>query len=356
MDPEIEDIARGPAAGRGVTPPPAPAPARQALAMAVDRRYLPWALHLARQIDRLETQRRFDIFILSTEDVGPDVARHAPAARFVQITDPALLARLPHWGRFSRETGLRHLLPEVLGRDYDRLVYCDVDIWMHRAGLSDLFDTPMQGHAIMAVPDLKGWKLRKAPDDDAYFAGVGVPPERYLNAGVLLMDVQACLAAGTPARLLGQLARAEKNARAFDQTTLNKVMNAEIGRLSPIWNFQLMPVSATLVARFDPVLVHFVARKKPWHLGCSRDYYPYQLQYRAFLRDIGSDLPIPDHPPRPVRPRGPRSAWAWARRTLWMLWARRRVGRILAGQIRTGGVGTGGVGMADVPRIAGLRG
>lgn len=193
-------------------------------------------------------------------------------------------------------TYLRFLLPELLP-DVDRIIYLDVDIIVHR-DLETLFDTPLGGLAIAAMPDwpmLVGsltWPTFFIPYDKerlrfaTYVRHVlGLDCEgttNYFNCGVMIFDLAVWRHDDVAGRTVKYLIE-HPNLYYMDQDALNYMMGGCYVRLDARWNafancsfpaIVNVLVRATRAGRRwealratwrrDPWIIHYAGANKPW--------------------------------------------------------------------------------------------
>ena len=167
----------------------------------------------------------------------------------------------------------RLFLPELFGGE-SRCLYLDSDLVITRP-LTDLYDTDMGGKCIAGVTDrlcLEEPQLRRLKDDWGIGAGY------YINAGVVLMNLEAMRASGGDREAL-ELAY-HKPFRYLDQDVLNQVFRGKVRLLPKAYNVfpddrkadlaflrRLLPEQEDLFpdqALTDPAIIQFIGRNKPW--------------------------------------------------------------------------------------------
>ncbi|MEM1211384.1 MAG: glycosyltransferase family 8 protein [Planctomycetota bacterium] len=214
------------------------------------------------------------------------------------LIEPDRFDHLAQVGHVSRATYLRFLLPELLA-DVERVVYLDADTLV-QADLSELYDYPLDGCCLAAVPDA-------ASADEGHFSRLRecLPGEplalgpRMFNAGVLLIDLSAWRAEAWGPQMLERLVRWGAGLAYTDQDALNAFMGS-VCRLLPL-HYNVMSLwrthrprnsdEADRVAAWmaDPegaeVVWHFAGRTKPWNPQSLRS--PFRGLYHRALRDSG---------------------------------------------------------------------
>ena len=139
------------------------------------------------------------------------------------------------------------LLPDV-----DRIIYMDCDVVVN-SSLKELFASDLGESPFAGVNDLNLRMVRKNPG--------------YVNAGMLVMDLKNIRKSGIEAKFLEYTRNNIDKISCGDQEIINEVCKGNIVLLDPRWNVQ----SSNFVNRSsytkNPRIIHFVARKKPWHVG-----------------------------------------------------------------------------------------
>ena len=202
--------------------------------------------------------------------------------RFVPV-EGALLEGLPT-GHYSRTIWARTLLPEVLA-DAERVLYLDADTIVIES-LVALWETQLGGAPLAAVANPLHPFMRDQPRLD-----LGIDDRRrYINSGVLLMDLELMREEGTVARMR-EYARAHSANPYPDQDAFNALFSDRHVSLHPRWNAQTpiwdlavarLPFSPDEVrdARTRPAIVHFTGPFKPWHFLCR---HPFRDRYFEHL-------------------------------------------------------------------------
>lgn len=213
--------------------------------------------------------------------------------------DPTAL-ELPAFERAHLATWLRLLLPAIVPAA--RVIYLDADTLVRRS-LTVLYRLDLAGAAVAASVDLGFLRLMReaeiAGHDGRLHAGsvaycrdvVGLDITRqpYLNAGVMVLDLEQWRARGLALRCFAFAQTAPLIWR--DQDAINHVLQGDFVRLDQRWNampgmqwqFSDGPIGhswpwrergslvpdaesmATLAAwACDPWIIHYVASSKPW--------------------------------------------------------------------------------------------
>lgn len=228
------------------------------IAIAADAGFFPAAAFLADRLARLNPRDDTDIVLFSEDAAELEKARAfgVPA----ETRNIALSADLPAKPatRITRATYARLFIPAIVGRDVRRILYLDADIYPESDALFRLFDLDMGDHTIAAARDLffaycakmRGTELAKAR----------VPPDQYLNAGVLLIDRERFV----ESRLGEKVARLAERQRIDDQAAINRILAGDWLELSPAMNMAVRIRSTFVAEVVAPVVTHFIGPVKPW--------------------------------------------------------------------------------------------
>ena len=170
----------------------------------------------------------------------------------------------------------RLFIPDLLEKE-SRCLYLDWDTVICQP-LTELYDMYMGSSSLAGVTDrlcLKEDQVKRMEKD------WGIVPGYYINAGVILMNLDRMRNSGGARRAL-ELAY-KTPFRYVDQDVLNQIYQGEIMLLPKKYNIcpkdnlqdmkafrMLLPECAGLFsdeALTDPVIVHYIGKNKPWN--CS---------------------------------------------------------------------------------------
>lgn len=246
------------------------------------------------QADRLEPNRSYDIVICILDDGQSLTFRsHLPNGPLrVLLIDPRLLNDLPDDARIPKASYLRLFMPQLLRADYDQILYMDTDMYMRHACVSTLMELcKTLPHAVSACADGVQWQERLDAVWTKYLGNSDLDVSQYLNAGLLVIDVERYLADGVLEQLGPTVRRLGTDLTYHDQSALNAILRGQWNRLSPRWNWQTMRFADRLIDEFDPHILHFVAVTKPWIRGRIGPIGAYLAEYQAFFQThYGIDL------------------------------------------------------------------
>lgn len=211
----------------------------------------------------------------------------------IHEVDPSSFTALTlHYAHFSAANFYRLLIPSMLP-GLERVLYLDCDLLV-RAPLDELFDAPLQGAPLGAVPDAY-------PPADC--KRLGLPLEySYFNSGVLLMDLPAMRQHRIALKALAHLSEHNGNrdlCRYADQDGLNVAAAGHWHRSPETWNFNIyhamqdpagLPEPRRTLLSKGPAIVHFSDRRKPWHRHLPM---PFQREFLLHARQAGIRYPSP---------------------------------------------------------------
>jgi lipopolysaccharide biosynthesis glycosyltransferase len=226
-----------------------------------------------------------------------------PSVSLLQA-DASVLEGFPVSGHITVSTYCRLLLPVLLPAGLQRVLFIDSDAIVTDS-LTELWQTPLQGKALAAVPE-----HRRSCADHGYVFG------HYFNAGMMVVDLDVW----RQARLIERgrvFAQAHPDRlRHWDQDVLNHVFAGQWLAVGDRWNacphlygltggYDLSRdklTSAELDAIDRPAIVHYAGpgTVKPWHYRCP---HPWKDSYRRhYALTPWSGIPMIDQPPPwPIR-------------------------------------------------------
>lgn len=213
---------------------------------------------------------------------------HPHATLSVHHVDGTTINGLFRDKHLTKETYLRFLCTAALPPEIGRILYLDSDLVV-LDDLSPLARIDLGGAVIAAAPD-HPWPL---PGEPERVAALGLRPGRtYVNAGVLVIDLDRWRAQNVAEELLDFAARHATRLRLHDQDALNVVLQDRIRIIGIRWNFQARmyffrrrtypaEYHATRPGRRRPAVLHFTTDDKPWLRGSVA---PRRHEYFRHLR------------------------------------------------------------------------
>jgi len=203
-------------------------------------------------------------------------------AEITFIPQSSLPLELPTWWTRSKwplSSAARFQLAEILPAAVGRCIYLDIDVLVG-TDLAELFELDLQGRPLgMALNS-------EMPEfDRAYVGGLGLDPDRYGNAGVLLIDVDAWRAEHAAKGLIDTGRRLPPDVWFFDQDMLNSYFKDRFLPLEARWNFRDAGVAP------DGRIQHFAGSPKPWNIERSAASNPGLQAWHAACREVGYSPP-----------------------------------------------------------------
>ncbi len=165
---------------------------------------------------------------------------------------------------------------------YDKALYLDGDIVV-TGDIYELFATELGDNMVGAIPD---GAVSEIPPFRTYTKEVlGIEPEKYFNAGILVMNLKKFREVNFYERfatLLGQYAFVV----AQDQDYLNVLCKDSVVYLSTTWN---ATPTGNHRGEYPPKLIHYNLTAKPWHYAdvlYAELFWEYakETEYYDFLR------------------------------------------------------------------------
>jgi lipopolysaccharide biosynthesis glycosyltransferase len=267
---------------------------RIAIVTAADANYLPAACcALLSCIGDGKIDRSVRLVLLASA-VSSEEVSNAEAFLRARHTSTDIIALEPDRfqqfridGHVSASTYSRLLLPELLGEEWDQVLYVDADARV-MTELQPLLRTNLRGKPIGAVHDymqhliygLRGSRFRLSLRSDA----------PYFNAGVMLFDWRKTIASGLLAKARVFAVQNPELCKSHDQDALNKAFEGEWTPLDPRWNFMNVALPERILrldypSEFRPYIAHFAGPVKPWTADCPGRYRHHQAWYRETLHD-----------------------------------------------------------------------
>ena len=257
-----------------------PATFDKTVLLAADEGYFPYAMFCADTIHKLHPVRDFDICIVNAGPLPNHPLVEEIGVRLLDVDMSGIEEALPTGERISVAAYLRFLVVEPLAADYRRILYMDCDTLQLRGNLSELLEADIGNHALAAVRDDAQLRKDRVTDD---MAGLGLGRFKYLNSGLLLMDVARFNAARIGARALDLALEQPEKMLLHDQSALNGVLQGDWAELPLVWNFQFWRKTLYFAVHFQPAILHFITSQKPW--SSRHGIFPHWIlqRYRDFF-------------------------------------------------------------------------
>ena len=184
-------------------------------------------------------------------------------------------------------TYARFLLPSMLP-NLDKVIYLDCDLVVCK-DLKSLWETDVNDMAVAMAPDL--WY-----QDKGTLSRLGIKNRKYLNAGVMVMNLDYWRENDIRNKLLSFIVEKGSKLTYLDQDALNVILQNERRQLpvknnvTPYYfhknldNYPKEMHEEIREARIDPVVFHYLGPVKPWSLGC---YLPGKKLFMKYQKASG---------------------------------------------------------------------
>jgi lipopolysaccharide biosynthesis glycosyltransferase len=197
-----------------------------------------------------------------------------------------LFDKFPNPGDFSYATYIRIVIPQILPLSIKKVLYLDCDVIINGDILA-LWETDIEKYALAGVEDSSwgGSKIKMENESN---------PEKYINAGVLLMNLTYWRVNNVQQKLIDYLESPPKTLHMFDQDAINDVLSGNILYIAPTWNciISFFSLPSRIVKdqrkllwnlRWHAKIIHFAGSRtvKPWF---KESRVPYKSNYIRNLK------------------------------------------------------------------------
>ena len=170
----------------------------------------------------------------------------------------------------------------------DKVIYLDCDLVVCK-DLQSLWKTDVKGVAVAMAPDL--WY-----QDKETLSRLGIENGKYLNAGVIVMNLDYWRNNDIRNKLLSFIAEKGSKLTYLDQDAINVILQNERIQLQVKYNVTPYYFHKNLdnypkemheeiyEARLAPFVFHFLGPIKPWSLGC---YLPGKELFKKYQKASG---------------------------------------------------------------------
>ncbi len=237
------------------------------LLLSFDDAYLGHALDLIHSII-LYNDVKLNIFVLykelsleSREIFEKEIDYNIGEVHFIEmdVDDIKLPMYIDH---ISITTYYRLFAPYILDKDIHRILYLDTDIICNKEGISDLYNMDFEGNIIIGVENMIG---KYSTYYNRFFnLNIGLDQNnKYINAGVLLIDLDAYRKFITKNAIVKFITENYKRITMQDQDVINKLFVGKIKIVDNTYNYSINAVDDERVDT-DKVFIHYSASAKPW--------------------------------------------------------------------------------------------
>ena len=226
---------------------------------STDDNYIPYLdVAIRSLIANASRKYEYRIIVLNTgldaENVRRVMQNQAPGFR-IEFTDISaqvedIKSRFKNVYHFSVVT--YYLFPQ-----YDKVIYLDCDLVV-LGDISELYNTELGDNILGAAPE----EFVQNTDEFRLYAGtaLGVDPDGYVNAGVLLMNLKAFRECKIEECFVRLITEYDFDLLDPDQAYLNYLCLGKIHVLPNGWNKEPMPIAC----EGKKNIVHYALYKKPW--------------------------------------------------------------------------------------------
>jgi lipopolysaccharide biosynthesis glycosyltransferase len=194
----------------------------------------------------------------------------------ILVADADTLAQLPDPKHWSSATYARLLIPDLLP-EHSRAIYIDGDAVVN-SDISELWTMDLGDNLVAGVLD----GMMK-PN---YLAEIGMNANSYINAGVLIMNLDLWRAEQIGRKTIDQLMQHPELGYA-DQTAINLVARDRILYIDRKFNF--FAREYTHFPKMTPRIIHYAGPDKPW----ANQRSPLADVFDVYREVSGSDIPKP---------------------------------------------------------------
>ena len=204
------------------------------------------------------------------------------AIDFVDISKDLefIKAKLKNVYHFSLVTYYRLFIASLFPQ-YQKIVYLDCDLVLN-GDVSELYHTEL-GDNILAACDEEF--VQNTPEFREYARlALGVDPDLYINAGVLVMNLEAFRKNEIEQQFIKLISEYDFDLLDPDQAYLNYLCNGKILILPNGWNKEPMP----LPCKGKKNIIHYALYKKPWQYDDVMDgeYFWRYAEQSPFYEEI----------------------------------------------------------------------
>ncbi len=227
---------------------------------------------LMRSIKVTNPNTKFDVYVAHSslteadfkkidENINDNITIHSV------VVDEGVFDQAPKLSRISKETYYRLLLADILPECVDRVLYIDPDTVVINS-LEEFYNMDLNEKVIAATPHTYGVV------ECANFLRLGLKQDgHYVNAGVLLIDVNAWRKTITTAEIIDFVSKNIKKLKLSDQDAINMIFEGKI-LFADERKYNLDEKTYThyyIRKKIDmnwveknTVIVHFNGSQKPW--------------------------------------------------------------------------------------------
>ena len=232
---------------------------------STDNNYAPYLdVAIASLISNASKEFSYRIIVLNTGLEEENVCKIKQNERdgfkidFVDISQEVekIKSRLKNVYHFSVVTYYRLFIASLFPQ-YDKAIYLDCDLVV-LGDISELYRTDLGNNILGAAPE----QFVQNTEEFREYAknALGIDPDAYVNAGVLLMNLEEFRKNKIEERFIRLITEHDFDLLDPDQAYLNYLCQGKIRVVSNGWNKEPMP----LACEGRKNIVHYALYKKPW--------------------------------------------------------------------------------------------
>ncbi|HEY8279345.1 MAG TPA: glycosyltransferase family 8 protein [Bdellovibrionota bacterium] len=284
-----------------------PSPRRISVAYTPDSNYaLPFTVSVLSLLEHYSFRFPLDIYVVGDQLCREDREKFLESIEkfrerglciFWIAADLDRLKSLRSEVHFSPIVYLRLLLPDLLDRNLERILYLDCDTVI-LSDITELYFAELGGQVLLASQDRLGWFDSPVVCLREHLDRLGIPSsDVYFNAGVLLFNLELWRREGLSRKIL-EFAQANPELLFLaDQNAINVFFHRRIGQFDFSWNHQFVLkeiLKGALDIRVLPDdgkkarIFHFVSGEKPWLQTCEN---PRRTVFFEYWKKTGWPLP-----------------------------------------------------------------
>ncbi len=245
--------------------------------VSLDSNYIYPLCVMLRSLAKTNPDGHFDIYVAYSSLTDEDFARMDAALEGTSavihkvLVDNKIFEGAPVLGRLSKETYYRLLIGDILPESVHRLLYLDPDIVINN-DLTDFYNLDMHGKTVAAGTHLFGIM------EKGNLARLGMKKtSRYINAGVLLIDLDKWRKSVTLNQIFDFISKNIKKLLLADQDVINVLFeNSMLPVDERLYNLDEKTFAVYSKKRAgskkidlewvrkNTVIIHFNGKHKPW--------------------------------------------------------------------------------------------
>lgn len=192
----------------------------------------------------------------------------------------------------SIATYYRLFVTSLLPIEVEKAIYLDCDMII-RGSLEGLWNTNLENSPLAAVYQQNEWA-----DSNDSWRRLGIPREYgYFNAGCLVLNLKFLRKDNFQQKAIDYINSSFDKIISHDQDVLNALYFDKVIPLKCKWNY--LPIfwqssfkkvefpqkcyyfKEKKEMGFEPIVIHYVSKPKPWNYGCNN---PYTSEYFKYLK------------------------------------------------------------------------